>query len=401
MEKLFISIDPGCDAFKVVINKKVFRISSNVQKTNIEEMKHLTGDQKPENYILLKKEYVKDGEKLISNYAVGYLAQLNQETNRSVAMRYGILESRDNKKLDEGSEYFLSSEFLVGCEAMIGYAMYYYSQETSCTLNELQEAEIYCSIALPHSSVDRYSNAVISRISGNHKYGMTIGRGNNISFSYNIDSNNVFIASQVLAAVYGELLDDEGQAVEDPTIKAFPTLVIDGGYRTLGLVNVRQNYFIDEREAESNLDYAMVNINERVSKLLNENFNTNLLEFEIEDRISRNDKELKYEDKESGKWLRTDLEKIRDEEADKVIEEMVKYLDKKYNRLSDNKEILITGGTGKYIFDRLKKIFTGRSQFNENEIILTKAPFNGKECDPVFAITVGSYKAMLNQLSAE
>jgi CRISPR/Cas system CMR-associated protein Cmr5 small subunit len=391
MEKIYISIDPGCDSFKVVINKTMFNIPSNVEEVVLKDIRNLVSASSPEKHLICHK----NGE----SYAIGELAKTHMASSRTIGNYYGGIRDNQNRKINDGQEYFLSNEFQVGIESMIGYGIYGYSLDNNISIDELLKREIICSVTLPHGAVDEYSEPVISKVSGLHTYKMTIGQGNEIKFSYNIERTNVLIMSQVIAAIMGELLDDNGQPLDKVTINQFPTIVLDGGYRTMGIVNVRDDFFIDEREAESNEDFAMVNVNNHVSKIIKERFNVDMPEYLVEQNMNKKEFEQSYRDKENNnKFSKFNLKELKDYETDRVVRDMVEYLDKKFDDLRENKGILITGGTGAAYYNPLKTIYIDeRSQFTKDQIILTNAPFNGKPCEPVFAIAVGSYKAMMAQ----
>lgn len=89
------------------------------------------------------------------------------------------------------------------------------------------------------------------------------------------------------------------------------------------------------------------------------------------------------------------------EEAKKLCDELIDYINTKYENLVDIRQILVTGGTGAAYYEHILEYVKGHRKHLETNIILTDYDFLGKKINPIYAIVVGMYKVLLNQISTE
>ena len=206
--------------------------------------------------------------------------------------------------------------------------------------------------------------------------------------------------SQAVCALLGAASDDEGYEDENSKVlEKLPVLVIDGGYKTVGLFKLTTIKMVDE--AESNSDLAMGTVHKRVAdRLQHEYGRTNIHQFSIPAIIDdpHTNGEINYE--KDGNTATVNIANLLGEECDKVCDELIAYINQKYEGLLDIKQILITGGTGAAYYSRIMEYIQEHKSHLVNNVILTNYKFLGAQIDPVFAIAVGMYKTLLNQIHA-
>jgi hypothetical protein len=109
-----------------------------------------------------------------------------------------------------------------------------------------------------------------------------------------------------------------------------------------------------------------------------------------------NNKEVVYFE-EDGEVKNFDIVAMRDVETIKMANNLMDYLMLQHNKLLDIKLLLLAGGTGSAYFNTINEFCNNRANLKGN-VILAKSGFDGKECEPVYAIAVGLYKAMINDI---
>ena len=119
-----------------------------------------------------------------------------------------------------------------------------------------------------------------------------------------------------------------------------PILVIDAGYKTVGIFKLSQIDSVEE--AESNPDFAMAKVDQRVAEIMAERGRPDIKSYNIQEFYDNNEEVVVIENGET-KYITINSE--RDEVAAEFCGAMIDYLRKKYNNLLPIKQILVTGGT--------------------------------------------------------
>lgn len=205
--------------------------------------------------------------------------------------------------------------------------------------------------------------------------------------------------SQTIAAILGETSDDNGyiNAAKYCYLANGPTLVIDGGYYTVGLVPVSRGGSVDDDRAESNTNYAMKNVNLGVAREIADS-RPDIKHYAVEYLLSQGEREIRYMDKNEGKVVRVDLSAIRERKLQSVCGNFIRYLNKKYDNLIDFRYILVTGGTGASFFQQMLDYYKGTGLMDEEHMLLAKPVVAGKELPIEFAVAVGAYKGLRGKI---
>lgn len=382
---LLISVDPGFDFLKVVINGTSFKLPFNVEKTDEKQFNNMKVD---ENFMLYR-----NGENetwRIGTYARDLIFQNKDVKELEVKMNEFYTEKR-----------FVTEEFAIGVSSAIAKALFNYSQDENndFSLDNLDEYSIYLVVALPHAIREDYNGPVISSLEGEHSFELTIGTSSPIKFEYKLPSDQIITTSQTIAAIYNETADDEGNLDEEKNfyLSNGPTLVIDGGYYTMGLVPVSVGGSIDNSKTESDSLHAMKNVNIKVADEIKDK-RPDAKHYTIEYLANKDDGKLKYLNKTDGNKVvkqEIDIKGIKKEKVKEVCDEFIEHLNNKYNSLLDFNYVLVTGGTGNEYYPHLKKYYVDETQIlDADRLILSKNKFNGKDYSVEFAIAIGAYKAL-------
>lgn len=124
---------------------------------------------------------------------------------------------------------------------------------------------------------------VVGLLAGEHTFYITFGNGNERRFRFSIKESHIFTVSQTIAAILGETSDNEGCTNEEKFfyLSNGPTLVIDGGYYTVGLVPISRGGSVDDSRAESDTNHAMKNVNIAISQAISE-YRTDIMHYSVE-----------------------------------------------------------------------------------------------------------------------
>ena len=247
-------------------------------------------------------------------------------------------------------------------------------------------------VALPHGHKRQYSSSVVGAVSGRHCFKLQRGRGEMKMYEYTISEEDVHIVSQTIAAILGETSSDEGDIDEEKFfyLSEGPTLVLDGGYYTMGMVVVSRGGSVDEDMTESSHEFAMANVNEEVVRNVKDKL-PKLSHYSIEYLCQEDDGRVKYDNNGKVEWI--DLRDIRAEKINVVCDRLIEYLYKRYD-MYDIKYILVTGGTGHCFYPRLLKTFCDNGLMDKEHLLLTTGLLNGEPHSIEYAIAIGAYKGL-------
>lgn len=374
--QLLIAIDPGFDSMKVIANGCHFKFPFCAVETDERKMSDYGGRK---GFILYKDH---DG----ATWRVGQYARTLMFENK------GAEDTTSAKLYTE--ERFVSPEAAVGILSAIAKAI-----DLTGHYEDQGSLDIRLIVALPHSVRNKYASTIVGLVSGAQRFYMTFNNEPEKEYQFTIDERNVMTVSQTIAAILGETSDDNGFINESKYcyLANGPTLVIDGGYYTMGLVPVSRGGSVDDDRAESNTNYAMKNVNLGAAKEI-ANSRPDITHYAVEYLLSQGETEIRYMDKNQGKIVNIDLSAIRANELQTVCSRFIRYLNKKYNNLIDFRYILVTGGTGAAFFDQMLAYYKGTGLMDDEHMLLTKPVVSGRELPIEFAVVVGAYKGLRGKL---
>lgn len=402
---LAIAIDPGYDATKVVINGLMFTIPCNVcDVTEFIDRKAMVGERKAgfllSHYIQGKKYLVgEEARKLMLEKQMRDLQVVKESMSNSFE-RFSMMETEINMMTAIGMALVLYSEHTKKRKQQPILDILPGDDEKTRKHNEteLGRFNLVIGVALPNDAVEDVWPTVDKKLTGTHEFAFETA-DNYYHLKFNIpEKEHTMALSQAVCALLGAASDDEGYEDENSKVlEKLPVLIIDGGYKTVGLFKLTTIKMVDE--AESNADLAMGTVHKRVAdRLKTEYGRNNIHQFSIpailEDPHTHG--EITY--LKDGSTAVVDIRTLLEEESEKVCDELIEYINKKYENLLDIKQILITGGTGAAYYNRFMEYIKEHKAHLVNNVILTNYTFLGKPIDPVYAIAVGMYKTLLNQI---
>lgn len=395
------AIDPGFDSTKVVVNGICFKIpNGTVDVTgDINKYLQLNNNKRAKGYLLSR--YIPDKE-----YIVGDLARkatLEKTVREEQSVRHGMMDS---------SGRFLTKDFEVHLMTCIGLALVEYSKKSvkehlQPEINiknpdELLNCNVIVGIALPNDWVTDVWPDLRKFLIAEHNYSIEDNEGV-YNLHFNINEGCAMALSQAVCALLGVTSTDAGVPISDSEVLSnLPCIVIDGGYKTVGMFQLTQALRVSA--SESNTDFAMGNVHKTVAKILKEEYGRDNIEpFQIPAILEEGGVINYLEDTGNGKEVskQVDVKLLVEEEMEKTCRSLIKLLNDKFEKLLDTKEVVITGGTGAAYFRHLSKYLEEERGHLKGHIILTSYEFLGKKIDPVYAIAVGMYKTLRQQLSAQ
>lgn len=375
--QLFVSIDPGFDNMKVIANGQHYKFPFNAVETDERKMSDYG---RRDGFILYKDESGTTWR--VGQYARGLIFDNKEQQEQAEKMRGFYTEER-----------FTSNEFMVGLRTALAMAI------NKAGLYDCQASlDIRLIVALPHSCRAKFSSTIVGAAAGEHSFFMRFDDSQEKAYRFTIQDSNVYTISQTIAAILGETSDDNGNINEEKFfyLSNGPTLVIDGGYYTVGLVPVSRGGSVDDARAESDTGHAMKMVNVAVEQEI-ANQRPDIKHYSIEYLLTQDDGRVRY--LENGKARTIDLATIRSEKIQEVCAHFAGYLDKKYNNLLDFKYVLVTGGTGACFYQQLLAYYKEAGIMDEEHMMLTSPVINDKPLPIEFSIAAGAYKGLLGKIS--
>jgi hypothetical protein len=375
--QLFVSIDPGFDNMKVIANGQHYKFPFNAVETDERKMSDYG---RRDGFILYKDESGTTWR--VGQYARGLIFDNKEQQEQAEKMRGFYTEER-----------FTSNEFMVGLRTALAMAI------NKAGLYDCQASlDIRLIVALPHSCRAKFSSTIVGAAAGEHSFFMRFDDSQEKAYRFTIQESNVYTISQTIAAILGETSDDNGNINEEKFfyLSNGPTLVIDGGYYTVGLVPVSRGGSVDDARAESDTGHAMKMVNVAVEQEI-ANQRPDIKHYSIEYLLTQDDGRVRY--LENGKARTIDLATIRSEKIQEVCAHFAGYLDKKYNNLLDFKYVLVTGGTGACFYQQLLAYYKEAGIMDEEHMMLTSPVINDKPLPIEFSIAAGAYKGLLGKIS--
>ena len=402
IKDIAIGIDPGYDSTKVCINGVLIKVPNNVVDITGHAEDFLTlGEKKAPGF--LSSSYV-----VGKQYLVGELARksVREKENRERFMnKTDIMDSYDR---------FETIDFEVNLMTVIGYALVTYAKLTMendwkpemkivydeaknmYRIPDLKNFRIVVGVALPNDAVDAAWPSIERMITRDHNYEIETADGV-WSLGFSVPKGHCTRSSQVICALLGIASDDQGYIGKDSGIlKNLPTVVVDGGYKTVGLFMLTQAHKVSA--AESNVDYAMGNVHKEVAKCLRDDYGRKNIEAYQIPSILEEDNGVVIYKSEKGNTASVQIKDMILQKEKELCNGLIDYLNHKFEDLLDVKQIIITGGTGAAYYNHISAYMNEKRSHLKNKVLLTDYEFNGKKIEPVYAIAVAMYKSLRYQL---
>lgn len=401
-EDIFISLDPGFDSMKVVLNGLFFKFPFNVEPT---DEKHFADSFVTDKFYLYRNDELRTWR--VGEYARDLVFQNKSEKEISERMEAFYSEDR-----------FLSQEFVIAVETAIILALLEYEKILAgriakgekvepFNIDEIEKHNFYLMVALPHKFREKYQIPVTERLLGHHEFDLRVGNNTFRHFKFKIGVSDdgmdrqLFTSSQTMDTIFGETSDDDGYLDEEKYYLLIngPTIVFDGGYYTFGGVPISANGVVDSTKSISDTDHAMRNVNIEVAKAVSTK-RPDITPYVIEHLCSKDDGKIKYLSPD-GKAEVINLLDIKKEKMQEVCSSFISSINEKYNHLIDFKYVVMAGGTGYCYFEQMKNYYTKETQIiDEDKFIFVNNVFEGKKYPIEYSIAVGGYKALKGKLAS-
>lgn len=394
---LKIAIDVGYSASKVCINGiELFTIPSDIVEINANDTYLL--DMHQPDYICTS--YVAGQSHLVGAQAASLLME------QSYRDKYN--EIRDTMI---SYKRFLHNDAHIHLMTCIGMALIKYSEYTMDNENvhpvfdirkDLKEGslfKIYIILGYPHDVFAKTFQSVKPNLAKRHKFSIET-ENDTYNLDFAISAKHVMSYSQALAAYMGTVLDDNGELLEDsPHFKKLPALLIDGGWKTLGKFVLTKNLKIEA--AESNTDFAMKNVYQKIIEVLRNEYGREDFEvYNIEEILKNQGGIITAYDAETDQTSSVDINEMFNKFKDEICSEMIEYLNERHNKMRDIQEIIIAGGTGAAYYDSFMDYINQKRGHLSKDIYLINYEFNGVKIETVYAVVVGLYKVLLHTMNS-
>lgn len=375
MQDLYIAIDPGFDTVKVAANGKVFKFPFAVVETD---------ERKMNDYNLRDSFLCHKDEHGITSRVGMYAQEL-------------IFEQKDKADVEAQMEdfytehRFTSGAFKIGLQTAIALAI----QNENFPAN--YDGKIYLMVALPHACRSRYAPSVVGAAAGDHHFFLRSGTGPEIEYRFHINEKNIFTVSQTIASILGETSDDNGNIDKQKFfyLSNGPTLILDGGYYTMGIVEMSKGGSVDDDKTESDTQHAMRNVNMAIADEI-KSLRPDIHHYMIEYLLRQGNGQIRYMD--HGHAAIVDLKKIRKAKIRQICSDFIKHLNTKYNNLLDVNYVLMTGGTGACFYPQIKAYYERSGVMDDQHLLLADSTLCKQNHPIEYSIVIGAYKGLRGKL---
>ena len=384
-----IAIDPGFSSLKVICEGMMFSFPCDVIDNTGNENSFIS--EKRDKYAAV---YAFGKSYLVGDYARKLLLEGNRQGKQEL-----------QKAVLNDYERFSSNYFEVSMLAALGIALVQFCELTEkkhmnpiIHVEDLKDCDIFLAIALPHAVFEQGKigpgGLVKERMFKRHQFRLELAEKTyDLNFTIRQDVKYK-LQSQVISALLGSIEDEFGEPLNiiDTSERAKPLLVIDGGYKTVGIFKLTKVDSVED--AESNPDFAMVKVDEEVAKIMGERGRKDIKAYNIQELYDSHEEIAVSDD---GRTHYISLNAERDEKAEQYCKVMIDYLCDKYDNLLPIKQILITGGTGAAYYNTFVHYINTQphTAHLQGHVKLAEYKFFGRTIDPMFAIVVGLYKQFI------
>jgi len=389
-KQILISVDPGYDGTKVTVNGERFDFPKETVKkvgNEYEQLDTLDGIY----------ELEMNGETYLCGPNIKVLVDENSDFHKRLGK---------SAEQDSNYSYFATKEFAANCMTAISMALIKAADKGICSSKKVKDAysldvdsdNLYIVVELPHEAMERMAASVVNELVGTHKLHLkadVVDGNKDYNVSFEIGENKLLVMSQVIAALVGYMTDEEGNEI-DALQDLYPTLVIDGGYYTVGDFSISKTQAI--LNAASKTDFGMLAIHERTAARINDELGTKYQGYDM-DHLFEEEEGIVVIPKtvsKSGKNESVDVTTILEEETEKLFAEYLDYLEQKHNYFTKLKQILFAGGTGKIYYELFKKHL--KDYPNLKSVQLVTYELDETTVTPREAISAGGYKLLANKV---
>ena len=351
-QKLYLSVDCGFDKFKCCIGDYLLAFSSKmIDVTNS-----------------INALSVADGDNTYIEYK-GSVYMFGDSIDQIISMKSNLKMYAEELDSNRNKQRFKDRTFHISLLAAIGYSIVAYDtvynpekDVDKHLFRNLSNLQYFIGIGLPYGSMNEWPQ-IKEFLKQRHHF--KIRRGSkSCTFDFDLDLSNAnFLCNaQVITAFLFQGASSDGNLTIDK--KALPCIMMDAGYKTVGLFELAKNLSINPETAFSDTDHAMYNIDKYVEE------------------------KVKDAGREDFSYLQVQYHAR--EEAIKLCS----LLEGKYS-LDEVENMFITGGTGIAYYPHIKKYMA--EHHGLTKVVLTNRADDGSEISPMYAIVIGLHKQLKNR----
>lgn len=387
-DKLLIAIDPGFDAYKIVVNEHTYHFSSKMLDVTTETY---GVDRRPKGSYYLRLAEERNNRIVDYEYLIGDVTELSMHSATIVANNAQLLSDL------QATSKFSSDNFKISLQGALALALYLYQKDDksfSFARLEKNEYDVAIAVALPHDYVTKAWSTVKQFLQCKHDFKLYITDEDiEIPIQYDFSDALFMRDSQVKCAFIYEFTDDDGFD-DDNLMDKLPCVVIDGGYRTFGTFFLNKDY--STSVCKSNLDYAMSSVDTAVSSEVSRiTGRTTFTALQVKEYL-KTQEPINYGTK---RITPAELTEMYNRALTATANSSIKFLEKTME-LDDARSLLLTGGTGAAYFNIYKAYFN--ENYGDNLVpVLSDKPYHGKKIDAVFGVVLGLYKQLSNAFASK
>ena len=253
-QKLYLSVDCGFDKFKCCIGDYLLAFSSKmIDVTNS-----------------INALSVADGDNTYIEYK-GSVYMFGDSIDQIISMKSNLKMYAEELDSNRNKQRFKDRTFHISLLAAIGYSIVAYDtvynpekDVDKHLFRNLSNLQYFIGIGLPYGSMNEWPQ-IKEFLKQRHHF--KIRRGSkSCTFDFDLDLSNAnFLCNaQVITAFLFQGASSDGNLTIDK--KALPCIMMDAGYKTVGLFELAKNLSINPETAFSDTDHAMYNIDKYVEE---------------------------------------------------------------------------------------------------------------------------------------
>lgn len=371
-KKVFISVDCGFDKFKVAINE-YFLLSFSSKMVDATDIVSGTNAGIGPNNTYIEKN--------------GRIYEFGDSIDYALSLKSNLNKYKEYLETFRNIGRFHTEAFNISLLAAIGYSIYSHDltvEPEKHILPNLADMDLYIGIALPHESLNEW-DGIKAFLNDKHSFKLLIGSSlEPFKLDLNLTDAKFLCNSQVIASFLYQATDDDGNMNLDDN-NLLPCAVIDAGYKTLGCFEIAENLSINS--AESNMDFAMLNIDNLVAEQVRSQGKSEFHYLQVQHHARGKGKDTIRSGNEEID-VKTIYENVLKSQATKFLS----YSERIFS-LDDLSSLLVTGGTGIAYFPTIKAYM---DQHHKGlQTILTDKPYKSEEkINPMYAIVLGLHKQL-------
>lgn len=376
-QKVYLSVDCGFDKFKCCINDSCVAFSSKM----IDVSKSINALS------------VGDGNNAYIEYE-GVTYEFGDSIDQVLNMQSSLQTYSEFLDAFRNINRFKDRTFYISLLAAIGYSIITYDNNSiqekdvdKHIFRNLDKTQFNIGIALPYDSMNEWPQ-IKAFLKQRHQFRIRKGsKACTFDFDLDLTNANFLCNAQVITAFLFQAASSDGSLSIDK--KCLPCIMMDAGYKTVGLFELAENLMINPHTALSDTKHAMFNVDQVVAEKVREAGRKDFHYLQVQYH-ARGEGKPTVRSNKTVIDVKDIYEKVLAEEAYNLC----LLLEEKYS-LDDVENIFITGGTGIAYYKHIKKYMD--EHHGLTKVVLTDRADDGTKVSPMYAIVIGLHKQLKNR----